>query len=214
MSILSDIDDATSSALSFVLSPIRALLRRGLRTVASWAVGIFHLVGAGWVIVAHGAVALTRGLAELAENTLHVLTWLTRVVIPAVERWAAGELHRIETLTRTLAAQLLSDLTRVATAAANDLRAGLSWVEHTLIAPLEGRLLRAEHELFGDVRAAVDLVLHPQRLIGYLLDAALSDLGHLAGQVGTPVTRWLRRSAGKDVVEFALDLERVLSAAL
>lgn len=214
MSILRTIDDATDSVLSFVLSPIRAVIRRGLRAVASWALAIFHLVGNAWLVVSTGALLLGQGLTDLAESTLHALTWLTRVALPALAHWAAAELHRLGVALGQLRADVLAGLHLVATAARAELHDALVWVERNIIDPVERRLTAAEHQLYGDVRTVADLVLHPRRLLTYLLDAALADVPGLAETVARPALGWLRRSGARDIAAFATDLERIIAAVL
>lgn len=214
MGIFDDIDNATSDALSFVLSPIRSLLRKGARVVASWALGIFHLVGGAWDGMVSGAWSLLGGLESFTGSVINGIGRLVHVYLPELLHWAARNINRVEGLATGFFATLWREVGRAETLAAEALSSGLRWVEHNLIDPLIGRVLAIEHDIASVIGPAVDLLLHPGRLVATVGEWVLSHVLDTLDALGGPILRWVRRSAVHDAKTVAQEIEHLIASVL
>jgi hypothetical protein len=214
VSIFDDITDATDSVLSFVLSPVRSLVRKGLHVVAGWALNIFHLVGRGWDDMVSGANNLIHGVTDFYHATYRGFVHLFKVTIPGVIHWTEGHLAHLAASLEHAAASLAHAIAHEAVKAWNDLMDGLSWLQHHVIDPIEHRLASAEHFLAHEVHDAVDLITHPTRLFEWIWQGMLAAVPDLARDLTAPTVRWFRHSAAPDAVEVAHGIESVLVALL
>lgn len=214
MSIFGQIDDATDTVLSFLLRPVRSVIRAGAKVVAGWAKNIFGLVSDGWDEVTAGASALSHGFATFPGAVYHGLYHLVRIVVPGVLDWAGGEIYRLGHLIVHYADIAANAVARLEHKAWTDLQRGIRWLYLDIIAPVADRVSFAEHYLFRDVRAVVELVTHPARLVEHLWDAGLSAVAELTHDLLPPTLRWLKHSAARDVVDAAHGVEAVIAAML
>lgn len=214
MSIFDDIASATDDVLSYVLRPVRSLVRKGLHVVAGWTSNVFHDVGSAWDDLSSAAHTLEHGIGVFATNSYHALAHLVTVTIPDTVRWAARELAHLGDALGSWVAAFARDLAHAVDKAWHDLQAGLSWFYDHVVVPIERRVAAAEHYLAHEVHDVVELVLHPTRLVQVLADATFAAVPTVAVEVGTPLARWLRRSAVRDVTDVAHEVEAILSAVL
>ena len=214
MGIFGDIESATSGALNFVLSPLRSLLRRGLHTVAGWALDIFHLVGGAWDRMTDGAWSMWHGAADLAESVYHFGGRVVGVYLPDLLHWAARNINRVEGLARGFAVDLFTEIGRAEHLAGQLVDGALHFVQTNLIDPIENRLGQLENTIGAQIGPALDLLLHPGKLIEVLGSWVLDHVIDTLDALGGPVFRWFRRSAVHDAVTVAHEIEQLISAVV
>lgn len=185
-----------------------------IKSVYLFAAGVFDFVGGAWDWMVNGLGWLGDNLIGGLARLLHLLEWLVLHAIPEGLQWAIASAIRW---------------------AKERLHSAVSWLEgliHTLGKWALGQIRRVWHELTSSIRhvwqtltrawdfietvgrRAVDLVLHPEKLVKWILAALVLPLLRYLLERSSSVIAWLFRSFRGEAVAFAHVLEDVLSKVI
>lgn len=213
MGILEAIGGFFSGAAG-TISDLAGKAWQAIKSVYLFAAGVFDLVGGAWDWMVNGIGWLGDNLIGGLARILHLLEWLALHAIPeglswaitSAVRWAKARLsaaeHFLEGLVRTLGRWTLGELRRLW----RDLTADLRAVWHTLTSVWNF----IEHT----ARRAVALVLHPERLVQWILASLVLPLLRFMLEASAPILTWLFKRFRAEAVAFAHTLEDVLAKVI
>lgn len=195
-------------------SSVADLATRVYHTISATAHFILHLsdlVGGAWDWMIRGADAIGADLIGWADQAYHTVRWLAVQALPAAARWALNKAvgwakaavlgaehlaHAALVKAERWTVGLVGDLRRWATGKVRSIERTLSGIYRWIV---------------GAARKAVDLVLHPERLVAWILPVLVLPLVKWLVRSSAPIVIFLAKSAATVMPELAHTIEDALA---
>lgn len=215
-------------AFGSLLSDVAGFLTSPFRSAAELAVHVWHAIRSLFLklrdVFGHvwdamqgfytGIVAFGRAAVHFAQNVVGALGWLVETAVPAVGRWAWRKAY-------TFAKTAVHDLRTWAVAAITWLRrhaerlvAIVSRFARWAWRRLESAVAALSRWTHGIVKRLWDLVMHPARLVAWILPHLVTPLLRFIIDNARPVVALLFRFALKESVRAATVVEDELAKLL
>lgn len=183
---------------------------KAVKGVFAFASGIFHDVGGAWDWMVNGLGWLGDNVIGGFARVLHLLEWLALHAIPEglswvytkLYSWARAAIHAAEHALTVALDAVHRVLDTAIHALENWARSAVKWIE--------GLLLPLWHWVENTAKRAVDLVLHPERLVAWILADLVLPLVKWLIQQSAPIIVWMAKAARSVLPELAHTIEDAL----
>ena len=213
MGVLKAVGGFFSGAASAIAGGATAVYN-AIKLVWHFAAEVFSLVGGAWDWMVNGVGWIGDNLIGFAARVLHGLEWLLLHVIPEGLKWLFAKAVRF---TRVAVATVEHALSVALGAAVRWARGALNTLEHWARAAVRW-LTRIAGEAWSFVenvgKRIAALVLHPERLVAWILGALVLPLLRFFIEASAPLLVWLFRAFVRESAAFAHTLEDVLSKVI
>lgn len=163
--MLSWLDKFFSAASSTIGNAISNTVHWAIHALASVVFAVFSAVGAAWTAFVDATGALVSEVGNLALNVYHFANHVMKVLLPAIYRWAAAELKKLEAYAESVYHWALKEFDTVR-----------AWVEH-LISDLTSWVLR---DIWDPLKKYADQIWDDLKKWGYVAWWWITHLPDLA----------------------------------
>jgi hypothetical protein len=209
--MLAWLDKFFSGVASTIGQPISNAIHWAVHALAAVIFGVFGLVGKAWSGLVDGVRKFHAALDDYAAEIIKFATWVTRTAIPAIYKWATGELaklsvalaglgHDLTTLSVSLLARITSAIAGVT-----------DWVITTVYDPLSAAVKLVAANLLKWGFTAYQYITHPQTLADLLIMPLITSLQNNAYAIARLIGDFIVTALRANAVKIAKLLEDIVT---
>jgi hypothetical protein len=210
--MLSWLDGFFSSAAATIGAPVANAVHWAVHALASVVFAVFKLVGSAWAKLVDAVRAFHAALDAAMAEVVKFATWIVKVELPALRKWAESELAKLAVALAQLYDRVTTAIADLIDRIAAAVASVTSWVISAVWDPIQAALKVLTANLIKWGFTAYTYITHPQMLADLLIMPLINSLVNNAAAIAEQVGAFLLTLMLKNVKAIITVIEDIITA--